>query len=139
AAFVFVYAAYGLNYICSVFMSPDTAQMMAVGGPRRAFNALPRPSPATVRKRAAVQLHRDQQQVIWNNMLLVGGLAIFCICAPAKAPQQELMHPLLALFLLLLTQANGKFAKSGLGIYFRAIALLCMVITSRLKASGGGT
>mmetsp|Transcript_6554 Transcript_6554/g.9136 ORF Transcript_6554/g.9136 Transcript_6554/m.9136 type:complete len:133 (-) Transcript_6554:38-436(-) len=25
-----------------------------------------------------------------------------------------------------------------LGIYFRAIALLCMVITSRLKASGGG-
>ena len=33
AAFVFVYAAYGLNYICSVFMSPDTAQMMAVGDP----------------------------------------------------------------------------------------------------------
>ncbi|CAJ1417278.1 unnamed protein product [Effrenium voratum] len=55
-------------------------------------------------KRAAVQLQRDRLQVLWNNLLLVFGLVIYCVCAPAKTPSQELVHPLLALFLLLLTQ-----------------------------------
>ena len=38
------------------------------------------------------ELATSQWKVICNNLLLVGGLAIFCICAPAKAPQQELMQ-----------------------------------------------
>jgi len=169
-SFTTVYATYGLNYIFSVMLPPESAQMVSVvstflcffgAGVNPTFNSMAKERPGVlfmalspIRWAYGYIMHEHvlvQHSSFYNKMiqhmasrrLNALGMPLSWIdthgwsCANSDLSCSDRMggdggdRPQIS-FVCSLRQLLF------LGTYFRAVALLCMLITSRLKAQGGG-
>merc|ERR1712048_1150396 len=64
-------------------------------------------------QRSAVQMQRDWLLIVGNNVLLVFALFTYCTVSPKETPEQELVHPGMALFLVALTQGIASLRIFG--------------------------
>jgi len=168
-SFTLVYAAYGLNYIFSVMLPPESAQMVSVvstfvcffgAGVNPTFNSMAQAragvffmslspirwaygyilhehvivqkssfSNVMVRHMASRRLNALGMPLTWikETGWTCHGKLDSCFDRFAGNPPRPPNSFVCSLRQLLF-----------LGTYFRAVALLCMLITARLKAQGGG-